>query len=111
MVSIGALQEKLRLTVDGEVRFDPGTLAVYSTDESNYRRVPTGVVIPRHEADVKAAIDLARENSLPILARGGGTGLAGQTCNTALVLDFSKYMTQVRSIDPEARLAVVEPGV
>ena len=105
------LARKLAQSVEGEVRFDAGTVAAYSTDASNYRRVPLGVVMPRHEDDVAATLALARENGMPVLARGGGTSLGGQACNVALVLDFSKYMTRVRVVDAERRLAVVEPGV
>ena len=111
MSSVAALESHLRNIVEGEVRFDAGTRAAYATDASNYRQVPIGVVIPRHEGDVIAALSLARENSMPILARGGGTSLAGQACNAALVLDFSKYMNRVIEIDPNARVAQVEPGV
>src|SRR5271155_798232 len=111
MASVAALESQLRATVEGEVRFDAGTRAAYATDASNYRQVPVGVVIPRHEGDVVAALSVARENSMPILARGGGTSLAGQACNAALVLDFSKYMNRVLAIDPDARGAQVEPGV
>jgi FAD/FMN-containing dehydrogenase/Fe-S oxidoreductase len=111
MTSIAALESELRATIEGEVRFDVGTRAAYATDASNYRQVPVGVVIPRHEGDVVAALSLARENAMPILARGGGTSLAGQACNAALVLDFSKYMNRVVGIDPDARVAHVEPGV
>src|SRR5271157_4873299 len=111
MGSPAVFEAELRRRIEGEVRFDSGTKAIYSTDASNYRRVPIGVVIPRHGGDVISALQLARENAVPILARGGGTGLAGQTCNAALVLDFSKYMNAVRSIDAGRRLAVVEPGV
>jgi FAD/FMN-containing dehydrogenase/Fe-S oxidoreductase len=111
MTSIDALKDQLAHNIEGEVRFDPGTRALYATDASNYRLVPVGVVIPRHEEDVVRAISLARENRIPILPRGGGTALAGQTANTALVLDFSKYMNSVRRVDPEQRLAVIEPGV
>ena len=111
MTAIAALESHLRATIEGEVRFDAGTRAAYATDASNYRQVPIGVVIPRHEGDVIAALSLARENSMPILARGGGTSLAGQACNAALVLDFSKYMNRVLEIDPNARTAQVEPGV
>ncbi len=111
MSSTKAFEDELRRRIDGEVRFDQGTKAIYSTDASNYRRVPVGVVIPRHEGDVMTCLALARENAIPVLARGGGTGLAGQTCNTALVLDFSKYMNAIRSIDADRKLAVVEPGV
>ncbi|MFZ0886836.1 MAG: FAD-binding oxidoreductase, partial [Candidatus Binataceae bacterium] len=111
MASQAPFQSELRRRIEGEVRFDAGSLALYSTDASNYRRVPVGVVVPRHEGDVAAALAIGRENAIPVLARGGGTGLAGQTCNTALVLDFSKYMNAIRSIDPDRRLAIVEPGV
>jgi len=111
MASIAALESHLRNIIEGEVRFDVGTRAAYATDASNYRQVPVGVLIPRHEGDVIAALSLARENSMPILARGGGTSLAGQACNAALVLDFSKYMNRVLAIHPAARVAQVEPGV
>ena len=111
MASVAALESHLRNIVEGEVRFDVGTRAAYATDASNYRQVPVGVVIPRHEGDVIAALSIARENSMPILARGGGTSLAGQACNAALVLDFSKYMNRVLAIEPDARVAHVEPGV
>src|ERR1700675_2294417 len=111
MASVASLESHLRNIVEGEVRFDAGARAAYATDASNYRQVPVGVVIPRHEGDVIAALLLAREASIPILARGGGTSLAGQACNAALVLDFSKYMNRVRAIDPDARTALVEPGV
>src|SRR5580704_10167739 len=111
MTSIASLESQLRSTIEGEVRFDVGARAAYATDASNYRQVPVGVVIPRHEGDVIAALSLARETSMPILARGGGTSLGGQACNAALVLDFSKYMNRVLAIDPGARTALVEPGV
>src|SRR5258706_3618085 len=108
-----ALESALRRALDGEVRFDAGTRAIYSTDASNYRQVPVAVVIPRHDADVLATLSIARDHSIPILARGGGTSLAGQACNVALVLDFSKYMNRIVSIKPDAgvRTATVEPGV
>ena len=111
MVSQSSFERELRRVIEGEVRFDRGTAAVYSTDSSNYRQVPVGVVIPRHEEDVARAVRLARENAVPILARGGGTSLSGQTCNTALVLDFSKYMNTIQRIDRNLGLAVVQPGV
>jgi FAD/FMN-containing dehydrogenase/Fe-S oxidoreductase len=111
MASIDTLKDQLARVIEGEVRFDAGTRALYATDASNYRLVPVGVVIPRHEDDVMRAVALACENRIPILPRGGGTALAGQTTNTALVLDFSKYMNAVKQVDPDRRLAVVEPGV
>jgi FAD/FMN-containing dehydrogenase len=111
MASLDLLKLELAHQLEGEVRFDAGTRAAYATDASNYRQVPIGVVIPRHEGDVVAALTIARENSMPILARGGGTSLAGQACNAALVLDFSKYMNRIVAIDPNARVAQVEPGL
>src|SRR6266404_1472906 len=111
MASLDSLKVELARQLEGEVRFDAGTRAAYATDASNYRQVPVGVVIPRHEGDVVAALSIARDNSMPILARGGGTSLAGQACNAALVLDFSKYMNHIVAIDPVARSAQVEPGL
>ncbi len=106
-----ALERKLASIIEGDVRFDIGSLSVYSTDASNYRQVPIGIVAPRNRGDIEAALSLARENAIPILARGGGTSLGGQCTNTALVLDFSKYMNRVLAIDPASHTAVVEPGV
>jgi FAD/FMN-containing dehydrogenase/Fe-S oxidoreductase len=111
MTALASFQSELRLMVEGDVRFDVATLGIYSTDASNYRQVPIGVVAPRHAGDVINAVALARENGVPLLARGGGTSLGGQTCNTALVLDFSRYMTAIPAIDADKKTAVVEPGV
>src|SRR3984957_18306854 len=105
------LAEALRRQSHGEVRCDRGSLALYSTDASNYRQVPIGVVLPRDADDVLAAISLCREFNAPVLCRGGGTSLAGQCCNVAVVLDFSKYMAKILEIDPERRIARVQPGV
>jgi len=84
---------------------------LYATDGSNYRQVPIGIVLPRDNDDVIAALATAREFSAPILCRGGGTSLAGQCCNVALVLDFSKYMARILEIDPIRKIARVQPGV
>src|ERR1700736_621228 len=111
MSSLATFREKLVMSIEGEVRFDRGTIAVYSHDASNYRQGPLGVVIPRHEEDVIATVGLARDNRIPILARGGGTALGGQATSAALVLDFSKYMNRVISVDPENKSATVQPGV
>ena len=105
------LEAGLRAAVRGEVAFDGGTRAIYATDSSNYRQVPLGVVFPRDEADVLATLALAREHGAPIVSRGGGTSLAGQTCNVAVVLDFSRHMTAILSLDPVARTARVQPGI
>jgi FAD/FMN-containing dehydrogenase/Fe-S oxidoreductase len=101
----------LKRRVHGEVRFDSGSRALYATDASNYRQVPIGVVLPRDANDVIATVATAREYGAPILCRGGGTSLAGQCCNVAVVLDFSKYMARIIEVDPEGKLARVEPGV
>src|SRR5580658_1694011 len=93
------------------VRFDPGSRALYATDGSNYRQVPIGVVLPRDADDVLATIAVCRDFGAPILCRGGGTSLAGQCCNVAVVLDFSKYMNSVLEINSEQKFARVQPGV
>jgi len=107
----GALEAALRRHLRGEVRFDAGTRAVYATDGSNYRQVPIGVIVPRDKEDVIATVALCRDYRAPLLARGGGTSLAGQCCNSAVILDFSKYMASILEIDPERRIARVQPGV
>jgi FAD/FMN-containing dehydrogenase/Fe-S oxidoreductase len=105
------LAESLRKKIHGEVRFDRGTCALYATDGSNYRQVPIGVVLPRDPDDVLATIALCRDFGAPLLCRGGGTSLAGQCCNVAVILDFSKYMARILEVDPVRRIARVEPGV
>jgi len=111
VVDESGLASALSRHVRGEVRFDDGSRALYATDGSNYRQIPIGVVIPRDADDVVATISLAREHGAPILCRGGGTSLAGQCCNVAVVLDFSKYMAEILEIDPVRRIARVQPGV
>ncbi|HJT19139.1 MAG TPA: FAD-linked oxidase C-terminal domain-containing protein [Nitrospira sp.] len=110
-VDAAGLAADLRKAVEGEVRFDAGSRALYATDASNYRQVPIGVVIPRHIDDVVAALSLARRYGAPILARGGGTSMAGQSCNIALVLDCSKYMHRLLALDPRRKRARVQPGL
>src|SRR6202140_2620283 len=108
---VSGLAEALRLQVRGDVRFDDGSRALYATDGSNYRQVPIGVVLP-HDADCRPApISVCREFGAPLLCRGGGTSLAGQCCNVAVVLDFSRYMASILEIDPARRIARVQPGV
>jgi FAD/FMN-containing dehydrogenase/Fe-S oxidoreductase len=111
VVDAAGLEGALRSHIRGEVRFDSGSRALYATDGSNYRQVPIGVVLPRDVDDVIATISLAREYGAPILCRGGGTSLAGQCCNVAVILDFTKYMNQILEIDPGRRIAQVQPGV
>jgi len=106
-----ALAADLRDRVDGEVRFDPGSRAAYSTDASNYRQVPIGVVVPRNAAAAVATVAVCRQHDVPVLSRGGGTSLAGQCCNAAVVIDWSKYCTRITSVDTDAGIAVVEPGI
>ena len=109
-VDAEALATELKPRIAGEVRFDKGARALYSTDGSNYRQVPIGVVIPRHIQDVQTTMALALKHGAPILSRGGGTSLAGQCCNVAVVMDFSKYMHRVLEIDAARKLGRVEPG-
>lgn len=97
--------------VKGEVRFDDGARALYATDASNYRMPPIGVVIPRDRNDIIETVRICREHGAPILSRGGGTSLAGQCCNTAVVMDHSKYYNRVLAIDPAKRTVTVEPGI
>jgi FAD/FMN-containing dehydrogenase/Fe-S oxidoreductase len=110
MVDLQRLETRLRDALAGEVRFDKGARAAYAADASNYRQVPVGVVLPRSVEDIVAAVALAREHGVPVLARGGGTSQCGQGVNAALVLDCSKYLHHVLHVDPAAHLARVEPG-
>jgi FAD/FMN-containing dehydrogenase/Fe-S oxidoreductase len=107
----GQLGDALSSAVKGEVRFDKGSRALYSTDGSNYRQVPIGVVVPRVREDVLATLEVCRRFHAPVLSRGGGTSLAGQCCNVAVVLDFSKYLNGILEIDAGKRQAVIEPGL
>jgi len=108
---VNDLEHELRRVVAGDVRFDPVSRLLYSTDASMYQVEPVGVVIPRDAADVEAALAVARANGVAILPRGGGTSLTGQTVNRALVLDFSRWMNEVLEVDEEGRWARVQPGV
>lgn len=107
----GALAAALAARVAGQVRFDAGSRALYATDASNYRQVPIGVVLPRSVDDVVAALAVCREHGVPVLARGGGTSLAGQCCNVAVILDCSRHVNRIVTLDPAARRAWVEPGL
>src|SRR6266849_5909081 len=105
------LEKELTQVIKGEVRFDRGSRALYATDGSNYRQIPIGLVVPRDDADVIAAVAACRKYGAPVLARGAGTSLAGQCCNVAVVLDFTKYMNQILELNADSRFARVQPGV
>src|SRR6478609_7982190 len=96
-----ALENALWQTVTGEVRFDAGSKALYATDGSNYRQVPIGVVIPKTKQDVIETVAACRKFGAPLLSRGGGTSLAGQCCNVAVVIDWSKYLHHIVELNPE----------
>src|SRR5437867_9323749 len=105
------LYEALKKRVTGEVRFDRVSRLMYSTDASIYEIEPIGVVIPRTHEDVFATMEVAREFKVPVLPRGGGTSLAGQTVGNAVVIDMSKYLNRVLEVNTDERWALVEPGV
>lgn len=104
------LEARLKAVVS-DVRFDMGSRALYAADASNYRQLPIGVVMPRDAAEVEAALAACRATGAAVLARGGGTSLSGQCANVAVVFDYSRYMNRLGSIDPDAKLARVEPGI
>ncbi|GAA2482106.1 FAD-binding and (Fe-S)-binding domain-containing protein [Streptomyces longisporus] len=101
----------MREVVRGEVRFDVAARALVTMDASNYRRVPLGVVAPRDADDVAAVLEVCRAHGVPVVARGGGTSIAGQATGTGVVLDFTRHMDRIVSLDPETRTAVVQPGL
>jgi FAD/FMN-containing dehydrogenase/Fe-S oxidoreductase len=105
------LEARLKSRLRGDVQFDAGSRALYATDASNYRQLPIGVILPQDSADVEAALEACRALGAAVLPRGGGTSLSGQCANVAVVFDFSRYMNGLDSIDPEAKLAVVQPGI
>src|SRR5436305_8338232 len=107
-VDVAALEAELRKNIRGEVRFDDGDRALYSTDSSNYRQIPIGVVIPRDRSDVIATVESCRKFGAPITCRGGGTSLAGQCCNVAVIIDFAKYMNHGLEMDSGRKRVRVE---
>jgi FAD/FMN-containing dehydrogenase/Fe-S oxidoreductase len=106
-----ALEADLADAIGGEVRFDAASRALYAAAGSNYRQVPIGVVIPRTVDDVVESVRICRAHGVPLLGRGGGTSLAGQCCNVAVVLDCSKYLNRLLALDPAAHTARVQPGL
>ncbi len=109
-VDASAIEADLKRALRGEVRFDSGSRALYATDGSNYRQVPIGVVIPRDLDDIFHTVAICRRHGAPLLSRGGGTSLTGGCCNVAVVMDWSKHLNKVVSIDPAAKMARVQPG-
>lgn len=110
-IDIKGLEQELRENIMGEVRFDAGAKALYATDASNYRQIPIGVVLPKTEADIIQTIALCKQYKAPVLSRGGGTSLAGQTCNVAVVMDMSKYYNRIVHMDKQNRRVTVQPGI
>jgi FAD/FMN-containing dehydrogenase/Fe-S oxidoreductase len=111
MTDAAALEATLRDAVRGAVRFDRGARATWSTDASNFRQVPLGVVLPRDVGDVVAAVEACRQHGAPITMRGGGTSLAGQATNAGVIIDTSTYLNQIVEVDAAERTARVQPGV
>ncbi|WP_433604895.1 FAD-binding and (Fe-S)-binding domain-containing protein [Dactylosporangium sp. CA-139114] len=110
-IDVDGLRHELEHRVDGEVRFDAGSRSAYSTDASNFRQVPIGVVVPRTVEAGAEVVAVCREFGAPILSRGGGTSLAGECTNVAVVIDWSKYCNRLLSVDAERRTCIVEPGI
>jgi len=110
-IDLKSLEAELKKKVTGEVRFDNGTKAAYATDASNYRQVPIGVVLPKTREDIINTMALCYKYKAPVVSRGGGTSLAGQGCNLAVMIDMSKYYNKVLYIDAEKKLVKVEPGI
>ena len=108
--AVARLHQALTERVRGEVRFDAGSRALYATDASIYRQVPIGVVIPRDIDDVIATVELCHAHHVPVLPRGAGTSLAGQCCNVAVVIDFTKHVNRILELNAQEKYAIVEPG-
>ncbi len=106
-----ALENRFKKAIEGEVLFDAFSRGRYATDASFYQIMPQGVVIPKTEADLAAIVEIAHEEGLTLLPRGGATSQSGQTVGDALVIDFSKYLRNITAIDPEAATCTVQPGI
>jgi FAD/FMN-containing dehydrogenase/Fe-S oxidoreductase len=114
VITVDAVKLEAALKAAGlqaEIRFDKGSRALYATDSSNYRQVPIGVVIPKTEQDIIRAVEICRAHHAPIVSRGGGTSLAGQSCNVAVVMDMSKYYNAILELNHEEKYAWVQPGI
>jgi FAD/FMN-containing dehydrogenase/Fe-S oxidoreductase len=111
VLNVEALENDLRAGMKGEVRFSDGDRGMYASDAGNYRMVPIGVVVPKSADDVLHTVQVCRRYGAPIVARGGGTGIPGQTVNLAVLLDFSKYMNRITEMRPSEQYARVQPGI
>jgi len=111
LIDINGLEKDLEAAIEGEIRFGTGDRAMYASDAGNYRMVPIGVILPKSAEDVVQALQVCRSYGAPVVARGGGTGIPGQTVNIAVVFDFSKYMNRIHELNPEQHWARVEPGI
>lgn len=105
------VEAELRQAVAGEVRFDQASRLLYATDASLWQIIPVGVVVPRTQRDVVETVRIAAKHRVPLLPRGSGTSLAGQSVGCALVMDFTKYLNQVLEVNTEERWVRVQPGV
>jgi FAD/FMN-containing dehydrogenase len=111
MHAMSDLERHLRKDIAGDVLFDEFNRGRYATDASHYQVMPVGVVVPRTEDDVRAALTLAGVHGVPVLPRGGGSSQCGQTVNEALVIDDSTYLNKLLSLDVQGRTCTVEPGL
>jgi FAD/FMN-containing dehydrogenase/Fe-S oxidoreductase len=105
------LERELSAAIKGEVKFDDGYRALYATDSSNYRQVPVGVVFPKDKQDIITTVALCNKYKAPVLCRGGGTSLAGQCCNVAVIMDFSKYYNRILEFNQDENTIHVETGI
>ncbi len=105
------IEQHLKRSIKGEVRFDPYSRAIYSTDASIYKMKPMGVILPRSAEDVQASVELLHSAGITLVPRGGGTSLSGQTVNTGVVMDFSKYMNSIIDINPQEQWVTTQPGI
>ena len=108
---VKAFGSRIAARIQGDVLFDPFSRGRYSTDASIYQIEPLGVVVPRTDEDLSIVLEIAREEEMPLLPRGGGTSQSGQTVGRGLVIDFTKHLRRVLSVDPEARTCTVQPGI
>ncbi|HSV65608.1 MAG TPA: FAD-binding oxidoreductase [Mycobacteriales bacterium] len=108
---MGSLVSALRAAVRGGVAADPATRAAYATDASNYRHPPLAVAYPRDAEEVAAILAVCQDHGVPVTSRGGGTSIGGQACGAGVVVDYSRHMTRILAVDPDARTAAVQPGV